>query len=106
DDKDKEIFWVYCYYCASLLETFYKVYDQRSAVANYQALKKKIKDRLEKKATPPAEDERFIESLKKSFSASFNDFIHAPLHMSKIRDYVAYSNLCRLYWVFCRLTFV
>lgn len=28
----------------------------------------------------------------------------SPLHLSQIRDYVAYSNLCRVYWIFCRLT--
>lgn len=104
-DENKEAFWVYCYYCATLLETFYKAYSQKGKEAEYSKLKGQIKNRLFKvKENDPIVPERFIDSLKNNFINSFRNLKNAPFHLSQIRDYVAYMNLCRLYWVFCRLT--
>ncbi len=103
DNENKEHFWFYCYYCASLLESFYKAYDQESNVKKYQEIKDQIKDRLKKK-THSENESNFIESLYQSFNSSIQNLVNSRSHISKIRDYVAYSNLCRLYWVFCRLT--
>lgn len=60
---------------------------------------------MKEKEEAKAEDE-FIDSLKNNFLDSFKNLCTAPAHLSRIRDYVAYSNLCRVYWVFCRLTLV
>lgn len=103
DDENKEIFWLYCYYCASLLEAFHKAYSQNSKQAEYAKIKQKIKDHLNK-VNVQEEEPGFIQSLYDSFLGGFRNLISSPLHASKIRDYVAYSNLCRIYWTFCRLT--
>ncbi|WP_233590526.1 hypothetical protein [Legionella qingyii] len=105
--EDNEAFWMYCYYCATLLETFHKAYSQYSKEEDYKKIKQQIKNRLLKKVQEDAKaEEEFIESLKNSFLNSFHNLMNAPLHLSQIRDYVAYANLCRVYWVFCRLTLV
>lgn len=103
EDENKEIFWLYCYYCASLLEAFYKAYSQTGKQAEYAKIKQKIKDRLNNVKMDEPES-RFIQSLYDSFLGGFRNLISSPFHVSKIRDYVAYSNLCRIYWAFCRLT--
>lgn len=103
-DQNKEAFWLYCYYCATLLENFYKAYSQQSNEEEYSKLKQKIKNRLLKIDEDAESEKAFIESLKKSYLDGFRNLMSAPFHVSKIRDYVAYSNLCRVYWVFCRLT--
>ncbi|KTD62426.1 hypothetical protein [Legionella shakespearei] len=110
DDENKEAFWLYCYYCASLLEAYHRAYSQ--SANDFQAAKEKeyaksklrIKDRLNgiKKQNDP--DEPFIDSLYHSFIGGFNNLFTSPLHISKVRDYVAYANLCRIYATFCRLT--
>lgn len=105
DDLKNIQFWKYCYYCCTLLEAFHQAYSQHSKVEKYKETKKNILDRLLKRTKEDAKKEKaFLESLRKSFSESFENLRKAPAHLSQIRDYVAYLNLCRVYWVFCRLT--
>jgi hypothetical protein len=107
-DENNEAFWLYCYYCATLLEAFHKAYSQQAKEAEYQVIKQKIKNRLlqVKEKDVEVAEEDFISSLQTSFIGGFRNLMKAPYHLSQIRDYVAYSNLCRVYWVFCRLTLV
>lgn len=110
DDENKEAFWLYCYYCASLLEAYHRAYSQ--STHDFQAAKEKeyanlkiaIKDRLNGKRKKNEPDEPFIDSVYHSFIGGFNNLFTSPLHLSKVRDYVAYANLCRIYATFCRLT--
>lgn len=105
DDSNQDQFWLYCYYCASLLEHFHRAYGQNGKEAYYISVKQQIKKRLNKEAvTDKAQEQRFIQSLYQSFVSSYRNLLHSPLHLSQIRDHVAYANLCRIYWVFCRLT--
>ena len=104
DDENKEVFWLYCYYCASLLEAFYNAYSQPGNAEKYRNLRKKIKDHLNHDLENSEAEKSFIQSLQDSFLEGFRNLMNAPFHLSQIRDYVAYSNLCRIYWTFCRLT--
>ena len=104
DDEKKEIFWLYCYYCASLLEAFYKAYGQQANAEKYIGFMHQIKDRLNHDKKNSQADEHFIQSLQRSFLEGFRNLVTSPAHVSQIRDYVAYANLCRIYWTFCRLT--
>lgn len=106
-DENNEAFWMYCYYSASLLEAFYNAYEQASKKEEYSKLKQQIKNRLLNiKQEEKAAEESFIQSLENSFVNSFSNLARIPFHVSILRDYAAYSNLCRVYWVFCRLTLV
>lgn len=106
-DENNKAFWMYCYYCASLLEAFYKAYSHPAKVSEYSSLKAQIKNRLLNRQEQSAPTEQhFIQSLLDSFTASLRNLKNAPFHTSMLRDYVAFSNVCRLYWVFCRLTLV
>ncbi|RUR10428.1 hypothetical protein [Legionella sp. km772] len=105
DPAHQEQFWLYCYYCASLLEQFHRAYNQPGKEAHYQGLKVQIKKRISKEvAADTKEEEGFIHSLYQSYLASYRNLTSSPYHLSQIRDYVAYANLCRIYWVFTRLT--
>lgn len=105
ENENKEAFWLYCYYCASLLEVFYRSYWQTSKEEQYKELKAKILQRLKGEMVEKQEDEQsFIESIYSSFIGSLKNLITSPFHISRIRDYVAFANVCRLYWAFCRLT--
>ncbi|OEH45570.1 hypothetical protein lpari_03480 [Legionella parisiensis] len=105
DEEKNKAFWLYCYYCATLLEAFHKAYAQHNKEAEYKKFKENIKKYLLKEKDAKAEEE-FINLLKNSYLNSFENLYTAPAHISRIRDYVAYSNLCRVYWIFCRLTLV
>ncbi|KTD44862.1 hypothetical protein [Legionella quateirensis] len=104
DDENKEAFWLYCYYCASLLEAFYAAYLQPGKQAEFATIKLQIKERLINKVKHKESDTAFIESLYNSYLGSFRNLVNSPFHVSQIRDYVAYANLCRIYWAFCRMT--
>lgn len=100
-----EQFWLYCYYCSMLLEQFHRAYDQAGKADEYLALKAKIRKKITREVVVEQEDEKeFIESIYQSFLTSFRNLINSPFHISQVRDYVAYANLCRIYWVFTRLT--
>ncbi|WP_010655302.1 hypothetical protein [Fluoribacter dumoffii] len=103
-DENNRAFWIYCYYCATLLENFYKAYSNYGKQADYSEIKQQIKKQLLKQKEDKKNEDEFIDSLKNSFIKGFRNLAKAPAHLSQIRDYVAYLNLCRVYWVFCRLT--
>lgn len=103
-DNDKEAFWMYCYYCASLLEAFSKAYSQQAKEKEYQAIKDEIKARLNGDYQLAASEETFIKHLQDKFSTSLKNFIKTPFHLADVRDNVAFINVCRIYWLFCRLT--
>lgn len=105
-DKNKEPFWYYCYYCASLLQEFYKAYGQQAKADNMAKIKEQIKNHLNNDRVHQYSDQSFNDYLYTSFKDSFSNLIHAPFHVAKIRDYVGYANICRIYWVFSRLTMV
>ncbi|KTD72412.1 hypothetical protein [Legionella tucsonensis] len=106
NDEKNKAFWLYCYFCATLLEAFHKAYSQQSKEEEYKKIKEQIRKHFKDKKDKEdgKAEEEFIESLKNSFLKSFHNLLTSPLHLSQIRDYVAYSNLCRVYWIFCRLT--
>ncbi len=102
--KDRKVFWLYCYYCASLMETFYQSYSRKADEEKYNGIKEQILARLNDTKSPSLTEESFIQSLSSSFVASLKKIVNAPVHAAQLRDYVANANLNRLYWVFCRLT--
>lgn len=106
--QDKERFWFYCYYCASQLEAFHLAYGQMGKAELYQQKKRAIKARLGINNGSVADhntvEKDFIETLKDSLLDGISSLIKAPFHVAQIRDHVAYTNICRIYWVFCRLT--
>ncbi|HHF0527806.1 TPA: hypothetical protein ACU929_000779, partial [Legionella anisa] len=124
DDEKYKAFWEYCYYCATLLETFHKAYTHKNRFSEasfikkygrtskedeYTQLKENIKKHLSKgikEKEKQKDEEEFANWLKDYFIKSFRNLLTSPAHLSQIRDYVAYANLCRVYWVFCRLTLV
>ena len=103
---NNEHFWLYCYYCASLLEHFHRAYAQPDKEEHYKQIKTDIKKRLHLpvEEASETEDNQFAQQLHRSFLDGFHAFIDPVCHVSKIREYVAYANLCRIYWVFSRLT--
>ncbi|KTD76484.1 hypothetical protein [Legionella waltersii] len=102
--EDREAFWFYSYYCASLLESFYLAYGQQGNATRYAKIKQDIKNKLNGLEPEDVPEPQFIESMYNAFIEGFSSLVKAPFHISQIRDYVAYSNLCRIYWAFCRLT--
>lgn len=106
DGDNKKVFWLYCYYCATLLETFHRAYSQTSKEAEYAAIKLQIKDRLNKVKNLSQSEKSFIQSVYDATITGFKNVLTFPFYASVTRDYVAFSNLCRIYWVFMRLTLV
>ncbi len=107
DAAQREDFWFYSYYCACLLEQFHQGYCQPEKVADYQSIKQEIKRRIQGDwVESPASEKTFIQFLYHSFSGQLTRLMSMPFHLSRIRDEVVYANLCRIHWVFNRLTLV
>lgn len=98
--QDREDFWLYCHYCCTMLHNYYVAYDKKDKADDYLKLCKKIRTRSEKGAFP--EDK--IDTLGQKIAADFRALVSLPKHASKIRDWIAFSNICRLHLTFCRLS--
>lgn len=109
-ENENKQFWLWCYYCASLLEDFYsdKAYQNSKNKETYHNYKKIIEAHLNINNLPlPVQaDKSFIEAISKSFTDSLDDLMTSVFHLSRIRDYVSISNVYRLFWVFSRITFI
>lgn len=104
NDENTAGFLIYCYYCASLLEAFHRAYDQEQKAKDFIEIKKQIKARIKREPEKANLGFSFSKTLRNKFQESISELISTPFHLSKIRDYVAYTNLTRLQWLFCRLT--
>lgn len=100
--KNPNAFWYYCYYCATLLEEFFKNYHQKKNAQFYADKKAEIAKYLD--GTSQNESKKFLKTLKADLASGLKKIGSTPCHITEIRDYLALSNLCRLYWVFTRLT--
>lgn len=104
--QNKELSVFYLYFCASLSQVFYNAYGQSSKAQDMANIKEQIKNQLNNDKEHQYTEQSFNDYLYTAFRDSFNNLIHAPFHVAKIRDYVGYANICRIYWVFSRLTIV
>lgn len=96
-------FWLYCYYCAVLLENYHDGYGQKNKVEDYKALQRKIKTLYNnEKQIDDGNVKTFIQSMKDDIITDLGGFITIPLSISKIRDKAGLANIWRIYWVFCR----
>ncbi|WP_131781959.1 hypothetical protein [Legionella gresilensis] len=108
-NKDKqEEFWLYCYYCCSMLEAYYLDYDQHAKVAEYRDLREQIWQELEEHKENPNKEQKvapsFIKELGQKVSSDLKDLATSVKHASKLRNEVGLLNMGRMYWTFCRLT--
>ncbi|MFA6301852.1 MAG: hypothetical protein WC627_01800 [Legionella sp.] len=120
NDKDKQVFWNYCYYCASILEAYHLAYSNKTKNDdyNYTEIKEQIKNRLNKpkvqadstakekaaKEKEALEEKSFIQTLYAKFLKGIKDLFDIPFHVVTLRKEIGFINLCRIYWVFTRLT--
>ena len=102
--KDKEAFWLYGYYCAAMLENFYKAYGQPSKAKEYAEYRVKIKHYRSPLSSQEEKNTSVVDTVYNAILKGFKNICSAPWHTTKIKDYVAYANLNRLYLTFCRLT--
>jgi len=103
---NRDHFWLYSYYCASLLEAYYTAYADKIKAERFAEIKRKIKERDLEQDKSKNSEERFIDSLRNQFNSSLKKLADSPNHISQIRDNAAFINMVRLYWVFCRITLI
>lgn len=97
--------WLYCYYCASLLESFHNTYDQKSEAARFTKHRQFIEQQLSgKERTSNEAQQSYLSKMYAEFKQSLMTLVTAPAHSSSLRNYVAMTNMYRLLWVFTRLT--
>lgn len=97
DNKD---FWLYCYYCCKMLQSYYSAYGKKDKAEYYKTQSDKLDNRCKKGSLP--EDE--VLSLKQKIAADLGVLVSTPAHIAKIRDWVVFANIYRLHATFCRLT--
>ncbi|MCP0914840.1 MULTISPECIES: hypothetical protein [Legionella] len=104
NSKNRQTYWFYCYYCCAMLESYYQAYGKQAEVKKYQALCAQIQYLSGENSPPHVVEEEFFKEFKKKIGSDLSELISTPLHISKIRDWVAFSNITRLQITFSRIT--
>ncbi|MBA2648427.1 MAG: hypothetical protein H0U75_02305 [Legionella sp.] len=110
-NKNKK-FWLYTYYLASLLESFYTGYKNKSEQEKYIKLKETIKRFLNENEADNiknAEQKKiwalmWMESVASDILKGIHHVITCPAHTSKMREYLGYVNMWRIYWIFGKMS--
>lgn len=104
--QNRDEFWLYCYYCCLMLQHYYTAYDKKSEAENYRFLGEKISHRIEQQAFPvdaDEDEETFLTSFRQSVRRDLGNLASTPKHVSKIRDWLGFTNIYRIHFTFCRL---
>lgn len=104
EGKNRKEFWLYCYYCCTMLESYYLSYENNAKVEEYEKYRREIQRFIEGKEQKKKEKEAFLTMLGKKIASDLDDLVNTPDHVSKMRAKVGFLNVCRIYWTFCRLT--
>lgn len=104
--KDKDEFWLYCYYCTLILHSYNETYGKKAQATKYAQLRDDIAHRintghLRKKAH---NQEGFLAHFQKKLSEDLGELFSTPFRTTKIRDWLGFANIYRIHFLFCRLT--
>ncbi|MCE3046313.1 hypothetical protein [Legionella sp. 16cNR16C] len=114
--QDNVEIWIWAYLCCLMLEEVYKANayhqyyrdrdkDLKNKAELYALLRQQIKNRIEKNNVETLKArESFLAHLLKKIKEGLLDLAETPFHLSLLRNKIAYLNVCRLYWAFCRMT--
>lgn len=104
--KNREQYWLFCYFCCSLLSMFYKGYAQPQKAEEFDKLKERLRQAAARGSyrDKPVEHEKFLDYVVRKISEAARAILQLPFHLSKMRDAVSFANLLRIYWLFCRLS--
>ena len=98
---DKKEFWLYCYYCCTMLENYYIAYGKPCQIAKYAALSNKILSCYNEGRF--IEDPVDVRSLQEKITADLGKLASTPKHTTQIRDWLGFGNIYRILFVFSRL---
>ena len=98
--RSRKEFWLYCYYCCTMLESYYESYDKQDKAADYRSLGLKLKQCCDTGKFPTNQ----VESLQKKIATDLGSLASTPMHTSKTRDWLGFTNIYRIHFVFCRLS--
>ncbi|AHE68473.1 hypothetical protein [Legionella oakridgensis] len=99
--KHREAFWLYCYYCSLMLQSYYQGYGKFDQAEKYHKLSEEIAYFYEQGVFPDAPT---VQSWQNQFSKDLGELASTLKHASKIRSWVSFTNITRLQIVFSRLT--
>lgn len=107
--KDKknysEKFWLYCFYCCQMLQTYYQAYEKKEKVKVYQNLIEELDELYFKKDNPDKPKQtRFFERLESKLKADITSLVSTPVRSSKIKDWAGFTNIIRMQVIFAKLT--
>jgi hypothetical protein len=104
DEALGEKAWLYYYFCARMLETYYAGYGKKDKEEEYKKLSREIKQYINHEACfVPAYYNSFFVYVKDKIIAGAQEMLSTPLHLSKVRNWVAFINITRLQFTFSRL---
>jgi hypothetical protein len=103
---NRQNLWLYCFYCCTMLQNYYSAYDKQSLVDKYRKQSIELQFRCENGVfeNPAIDEDTFLRSLQKKISADLGVLASTPNHIAKIRDWLAFSNIYRIHFNFCRFT--
>lgn len=93
--------WLYCYYTCILLSAYYEEHHYNSPEKCAEYLE--MANQIEVFYTTGAFPEK-LKSWQEHLSKDVTELLSTPWHLSKIRDWLGFGNICRIALTFSRLT--
>lgn len=100
-DNNDEM-WLYTYYCCVMLSAYYKEnnYNSPAKCAEYLS----IANQIEAFYTTGQFPKEKLVTWKEQLWGDLDDLLSTPWHLSKIRNWLGFTNIYRLAFTFSRLT--
>jgi hypothetical protein len=100
EGKDRAEFWLYCFYLSELLCLYFKAREKKSESDKYADYSKRLKIAFDKGFLPDEEEKK----IKQQIASDLRSLASTPFHIEKIRDWIGFTNLYRIHFLFCRLS--
>lgn len=106
NEHNRDKFWLYSYYCCSLLQSYYTTYGKKESAEKYSKLSQQISERFQPALQSQRDkngEEGFIFRLVKQLSADLSGLVSAPFHSVNIKNWMGLVNITRMQLIFSRL---
>lgn len=103
--QNRREFWLYCYYCCEMLQSYYTSYGKQIEVDIYAKKAAELLHRAEtgRFANPQINEAGFVDSLRIQLAADLAELARTPRHISEIEKWLGFTNIYRIHFTFCRI---
>jgi hypothetical protein len=98
--ENRDQYWLYCLYCSLMLKAYYEAYGKFKEAGDYNAHANYILNVIHN--VSPA-DSAYETKLENKLAKDVKNLLSTPAHVTKLRDWIGFSNITRIQLVFSKI---